>query len=276
MSSGPFPPVPPSPSPAAPAPAPVTPSSNQGKVIAAIVAVVVVLLLVGVRLGVRMLGSGASLPDEREIAQLLKEAAGTSPIQRDDPGRRAIRDGFRYLLQVNSEHEAQTNAQLATYEMQALMSPTSFLPEAAARTSERLHLLKQLDEDYVAKVRRFPEVMKQNVEKAGVSRLEVAAFSAGMGQGGMEDTIAAVESEIQWLDATIALYDYAAANGAHIAVNRQELVIENDSVRERFNSLWERAEQLRATAVAQADAADADSAQKRKELGLTERDLGER
>jgi len=266
--------------PPAPSPAPAPGSSTRTVLImvalcfALVVVAGVALVGIGGRLGLPL--GGSKLPGEHEMAQIMREASGAAPIPaKDTPGRRAIRQSFQYLLRTNAEYEKQLDAHLASPEFQALMTPPSFLPAAAPRTAGRLRLIRQLDAKYVADVNRFPEVAKQQVEQAGISGLELAGFKYGLqSSGGMGDLTQPVQREMQWLDAVVALYDYAAANSQQVRVEQGELTIADDGVRDEFNRRWEQAEKLRAAAQAAGEAADAETERRRKSIGLSDKDFG--
>ena len=190
------------------------------------------------------------LPSETEMETILKEAAGTAEIPKNDtPMRKAIRDSFKYLLEENKSHEDEVNTRLRNKYLANVPHPYSFAVDSYRQGAiTELQSLKELDQQHVAAVQRFPEVAKANLVNAGASEADANAFAEGTrkGEGGGIDAFSrATELEMKWIDALLEMYQFADTNRTHISMHTTEaLTFDDENARTYFMSLAKKADEI--------------------------------
>jgi hypothetical protein len=201
------------------------------------VAALVLMVVLGVY---RRAHRSPSLPSDADMVTVMKEAAGTSPIPSVDPPiRKAIRDSFKYILDENKSYTDEADRRFATRYLRNLLHPYSFAaaPYRQGAITE-LQALKELDQQHLAAVQRFPEVAKANMLSAGISEADAEGFAGGIRKGMGDEFARATDLELKWLDAVLQLYQFTEENSSHIGTpSTSELMFDDDSVRSQFNEM---------------------------------------
>jgi hypothetical protein len=259
-----------------PPPAPTGSSSNKKLTIGSIAALI---LMVAVGVWTRRGDFGASMPTEKDMPVIMKEAAGTAPIPANDPpARKAIRDSFRYLLEEDKSYNEDLEERFRTRAMANLLRPSSFghVPSMEELIRE-LRELKDVEAAHLEAVQRFPEVARENLQKAGLGARDVEAFEKGMAKGmgeSVELLADAITAEAKWIDAVIALYQFAIDNDAAISVsNNFTLEFEDEVTQTEFDRLASRVDELGKVSEEANAAFDASQQNAQRKSGITRRDL---
>lgn len=190
------------------------------------------------------------LPDERDIPAIMQEAMGKIPVPASDtPGRRAVRDSFKYLLEEDKSYTAEVEERYRTRALVNLMKPHSFAhAPLAEEVLAEMKSLRELEERNMAAVARFREVTRENLTTAGIPAGEVAAFDRGM-EKGMASTLEMMarssEADIKWIEAVIELYRYAIeSNGSITVTDDFNLGFSDEGVRARFEELSAKVDEM--------------------------------
>lgn len=263
-------------------PTPLTPQpgARKGDHTVLIVASIVILFFAMVSLGgvlaVRWVMKNR-LPDTAEIPQIMKEAAGAAPIPGDDtPQRKAIRDAFRYLLEDRREYEEETKKRTSSPEFASLMQASSFVPPVRDALMTQLRELRDIDEKHLHAVEQFPAVVDRNLRATGMSDSRVEAFDAGV-QKGFSESLGqfreTTQTEMQWLDACLKLYQFAGEHESEVRVDGSQIVIEDEAVRTQFNDLEQKAEALRQKTADLANTLEQKQHENQQKFGITEQDV---
>jgi hypothetical protein len=240
------------------------------------VAIGVVLMVV---LGVYRRIPRNTLPPETEMVTIMKAAAaGTVPIRGgDSPIRKAIRDSFKYLLDENRSYEDEVNQRFRTKYMANLLHPYSFAVDTYRQGAmTELRSLKDLDQQHMAAVQRFPEVAQSNLIAAGIREADANAFAAGTRKGeggGIDDFSRATDLELKWIDALLELYQFAEDNRAHIGMHTTaELTFDDENVRSQFIALANKVDDLADQSAKVAVVFDSAHQRHRQRMSFTARD----
>ena len=191
-----------------------------------------------------------SLPSESDMAVIMKEAAGTQPVRGGDtPIRKAVRDSFKYLIDESRSYEDSVNEHFRNKYMANLLHPYSFAVDSYRQGAmTELRSLKELDQQHLAAVERFPEVAQANLKGAGVSEADAKAFAAGIRKGeggGIDDFSRATDLELKWIDALLELYQFSEDNRTHLGMQTTaELTFDDEGVRSQFMALADKADNL--------------------------------
>jgi len=238
-----------------------------------------IILLLMICFGVYWRSHHVVLPPEAELPQILKEAAGTSAIPaNDDSGRKALRDSFKYLVDENKSYEIATNRLFNYGHLNGLLFPSTFTrPDVPQQTIKELQELKAVDQKHLDAIRKFPDVCKEKLEGAGASAAQVQAFEQAMRKemaGGLDQVTQAMELDMQWIDATIELYQYAVDNASHLNLRgATQLEFDNDDIRSQFMYLSQKVDELGQ----QRDTATTNyqdlQRRNRQKLGISEQDV---
>lgn len=238
-------------------------------------------LVLMVALGVYRRIPRSTFPTEPEMATIMNEAAGSAPIpDRDTPTRKAIRDSFKYLLDENKSYEDEVNQRFRTKYMADLLHPYSFAVDPYRQGAVTgLRSLKDLDQQHLAAVQRFPEVAQSNLIAAGVSEAEAKAFAAGTKKGeggGIDDFSRATDLELKWIDALLELYQFAEDNRTHIGMHTTaELTFDDENVRSQFMALARKVDDLADESAKVAAVFDSVHRRHRQRMSFTTRDAGQ-
>lgn len=242
------------------------------------VAIGVVLMVV---LGVYRRIPRNTLPSETEMVTIMKEAAGTAPIpDGDKPIRRAIRDSFKYLLDENKSYEDEVNRRFRSKYMANLLHPYSFAVDTYRQGAmTELRSLKELDQQHMAAVQRFPEVAQSNLIGAGVSEADANAFASGTRKGeggGIDDFSRATDLELKWIDALLELYQFAEDNRTRIGMHTTaELTFDDENVRSQFMALANKADDLADQSAKVAAVFESGQQRRRQRMSFTTPDAGQ-
>jgi len=211
-------------------------------------------LVLMVVLGVyRRAHRGNTLPSETEMVAIMTEAMGTESIPGNDtPIRKAIRDSFKYLLDEDKSYEDKASQRYRTKYMSNLLRPYSFVvdPYRQGAVTE-LRSLKDLDQQHIAELQRFPEVARSNLISAGVSEADANTFAEGIKKGGggasMEQLSRDTDLEMKWIDSLLELYHFAEDNRTHMGMpTTDELTFDDENVRSQFMAFANKADALAA------------------------------
>lgn len=222
------------------------------------------------------------LPPESEMPQIVKEAAGTAPIpDPDTPGRKALRDSFKYLLEENKKYQIEADRYFIRGHLNGLLYANSFV--RAGEPQEiiaELRQLKELDEQHFTALQNFPDVFKANLKAAGASAGDVDAFERAMQKeisgGAFDEVSQAMELDKKWIEAAIELYQYVSDNQSHISVRgAAQLEFDSDEVRSQFVYLSEKVEALGGQRDKATAAFNSYQQRNRRRRGLTSQDVGQ-
>lgn len=200
-------------------------------------------LVLMVALGVYRRIPRSTFPTEPEMATIMNEAAGSAPIP-------------------------------------DLLHPYSFAVDPYRQGAVTgLRSLKDLDQQHLAAVQRFPEVAQSNLIAAGVSEAEANAFAAGTKKGeggGIDDFSRATDLELKWIDALLELYQFAEDNRTHIGMHTTaELTFDDENVRSQFMALARKVDDLADESAKVAAVFDSVHRRHRQRMSFTTRDAGQ-
>jgi hypothetical protein len=241
-----------------------------------------IVLALMISFGVYWRSHHVSLPPESEMPQILKEAAGTAPVPASDtPGRKAIRDSFKSLLEENKSYQAEAERYFLRGHLNDLMYPNSFVNSGQRQEIlAELQELKALDQRHLTAIQQFPEVFKANLTAAGASAGNVAAFDRGMRKeisgGALDEVSHAMDLDMKWIDATLELYQYADQNQSHISTRYTQVQFDSDELRAHFVYLSGKAGELGDERDKATAAFEGRQKLNRRRIGLTSQDYGQK
>ena len=217
------------------------------------------------------------------VADLIREASGTKPVERHaGVYRRRLdsftRDVFREFFDGVKAHNQKVEALEPSLEV--LYSAASYSnPAAMQRSVEAVQSVTALDHEFVEQIEAWPTHVRQKVANASLSKRDREEFLRGFDEGFVSSSILAVrreadKTEAQWCDATVALYTFALKHPGAIRVKGENLLIPDDNLRAQFN-------RLQGQAIAERKKLNDANEQLRKlqkeslqKAGLTEKDVG--
>ena len=216
----------------------------------------------------------------QHIGNLMKEAAGTKPL--DDSGPRTldelIRDTMRDTLDSRESFEQETAR--FTPELGHLYSIESFSSkDAMNRSLQAVRGVVAADQQYSQHIETLPERVEARVQRSGLSESDKRDFMQGIRKsfGNLKVlTIRrqAMEVEKQWSDATVGLYDFSLSNSGSIAVDHGRLMVNNEKIRTEFNQRLKQSQTLRDNLLALNAELETAQNDALKQLGVTPRDIG--
>lgn len=241
-----------------------------------------VVLVLMVVFGVYRRSHHVSLPPESEMPQIMNEAAGTARIpDPDTPGRKALRDSFKYLLDENKSYQIEADRHFLSGHLNGLLYPISFV--RAGEPQEiiaELQQLKALDQQHLTAIQRFPDVFKANLTAAGASVADANAFERGMRNeisgGALDEVSRAMDLDMKWIDAAIELYQYANENQSNISGRcAARLEFTSDDVRAHFVYLSDKVDELGDQRDEATAAFNSRQRRNRHRMGLSSQDSGQ-
>lgn len=217
---------------------------------------------------------------ERHIGDLMKEAAGTKPVDNSGPETmdNMIREMMRGILDDRKAFERETAA--FAPDLRKLYSIDTFSnPQAMQKSIDVVHGIVATDERYSKLIESIPDRMEASVDRSSLSDSDKRDFMEGVRKSFGDMKLLqirrqAVASEKLWEDATVGLYEFAMANAAGMRVDGAKLRIGSEKVRVGFNDRLDKAQKLRADlAKLNTELETAQRASLQQE-GLTPKDLG--
>lgn len=217
-----------------------------------------------------------------KVADLVREVGGTKPIDHrgafDSPHDKLLREVMTEFLDKAKAYGEKAHDLGGG--LQALYTPESFSgPEAMSRTRDNVQKVTALDHEFVLQFEQWPSRVQEQVAQSALSESDKRTFLKGFNEAFSNSEIVTLrrqgdQMEVQWCEDTLALYDFARSNARRIHVKDAHILIEDDSVRTRFNDLLH---QSRGQRQRMADT-NAQIAKLRKEglqkFGLTRKDVG--
>jgi hypothetical protein len=208
------------------------------------------------------------------IIELLKQATGQRPITDSTSAEKALREFF---VEVLAKRKSYDSAREIFYKNSELLQPASYSSITSIRSEKgRIDALLQADDEFKRFYETgFVQLAKRAAEGTNWSSNSQIKFMNGL-QGSFNAAIYvnAVNAEIEWLKACRGLYDAAEANFSSIRVVRGQVVITETVVRQEFNAMIERINQL------SADVKNSEAALRQKQkdiesaIGASQNDLG--
>jgi hypothetical protein len=164
--------------------------------------------------------------------EILDEAASSKPISAIKPERRAI---LVQLLRTRLQNSREYNADASRFKpiTPALYSAESFEDENVIQSvKSQVEAAASRDITYSNQQQDAMNEFRTKMSKADPAYLE--SFDAQ--RKGMDDEYAKASSQIaQWLEATVDLYDFVAANHKTIKLNGNELAFSDPTIKASFD-----------------------------------------
>jgi len=218
-----------------------------------------------------------------EVADLIREASGTKPIDRrsafDSPKDKLLREVVTEFLDKAKAHKEKVHELKGG--LQTLYTPESFSgPEAMIRTRDSVQKVTALDHEFALQLEQWPSRVQEQIAQSFLSESDKQSLLEGFNEGFSNSEIVTLrrqgdQMEVQWCKDTLALYDFARSHAKRIHVKDAHILIEDENVRTRFNDLLHqsRGQRQRITDTnAQIAKLQKDGLQK---FGLTRKDFGE-
>jgi len=227
-----------------------------------------------------LVSNGHPVSLQQHIGDLMKEAAGTKPVDNSGPGslNNLIRDMMRGVLDDRKAFDRETEPFDA--ELGKLYTAETFSTEKAMQKSiDAVHGIVVVDERYSKRLEGIPDRMQAQVEKSNFSESDKQEFMAGIRKSygsakALEIRRQAMGTESQWEGATVALYEFAMANASKVRVAGTELVIGDERIRSKFNDLFGKSQKLRDDLVELNKQLEAAQRAALQEAGVAPKDLG--
>lgn len=174
---------------------------------------------------------------KKEMARLLAEASGKSPVSPDsDWWDDLMRDFFRSVIDRNKRY-SQEIRELDTSAMKHLYSPESYSSkEGMRKTIDQVQAALQLDQKY-GTARPLVQELEIKLRNVDASQSEKDDFLKGVNSSagiflGSQDKL--MDLEQKWVDATITLYQFTIDHRADYSIRGKELFFRNDAARLEF------------------------------------------
>jgi hypothetical protein len=214
-----------------------------------------------------------------DIPVIMREAAGlTPPPVPDPPERAALRDSYRALLERSRKYEAEIGRLNQTSEIKNLSQPQSFASlETMQATLKVLREEREVERVQGAALDDFVAEFGRKVEGFSWPRVQKQAFMRGLQKSLDEQSgerRAALKADLEWLDKTIGLYGFAAANHEGIRAGPKTVVIPDAKLREEFNRRAQEQEASRKRFLAAFQAWQQIQQEAQRKIGISGKDLG--
>ncbi len=217
---------------------------------------------------------------EQHIANLAREAAGTKVIERQGPRvmDEMIRDMMRDMFDKRKDLERDTDQYRQA--LSKLYTAESFSNrEAIQQILAAVQGVVAADERYAHLLESFPEYIQAKVDGSELSSNSKKDFMVGFRKSYANLQLLTthrqtIQAEKKWADATVRLYQFAAANINNVRVHGSEIVIANDRVRSAFNKELDESRRLHENMMTLNTQLQNTQFQLLKGLGLTASDLG--
>jgi hypothetical protein len=183
---------------------------------------------------------------KNEVADLLREASGTKPVEkhaglcqgRFDSFTRGV---FREFFDGIKAHNQKVDA--LSPDLAIVYSATSYsTPAAMQKTLEAVQNVTALDHEFLEQTETWPTRVRQQVANSSLSKRDKEEFLKGFDEAFASSTILAVrreadKTEAEWRDGTVALYAFALKHSRGIRVKGENLIIPDDTLSAQFNGL---------------------------------------
>jgi hypothetical protein len=207
------------------------------------------------------------------MIELLKQAAGKSPVTDRTPAEKALREFF---VEVFAKRKAYESANKAFTQNGDLLLPASYSSIASIRsTKTQIDEMLQADDT----LKRFWETGFLQSAKRASSRTNWSASDQERFMNGMQGSfnasvyLQAINAEIEWLKACRSLYDFADTKFSSIKVIGNQIAITDAVSRQEFNTRIEQINRLSADMTS----AQATMSQKQRDvqssLGISDKDI---
>lgn len=217
-----------------------------------------------------------------KVADLVREASGTKPLDRrgafDSPQDNLLREVLtEFLNKAKAYREKPDELEVS---LQTLYTPESFSSlEAMSRTRDSVQKVTVLDHEFALQLEQWPSRVQEQIAQSTLSESDKESILKGFHETFSNSEIVSLrrqedQIEVQWCKDTLALYDFARSHAGRIHVRDAHILIEDESLRTRFNDLLHQSHGQRQRMTdtnAQIAKLQKDGLQK---LGLTRKDVG--
>lgn len=178
---------------------------------------------------------------EQKAARLMREAAGIQPVRHSIFGENKtdakLRNMFKDILALNKEyHEAESKLDIS--EVKNLSTPESFAnPDSVADALKQLHAAYDVDAHQEVRMGEVLENFKHSLDDLPASERQemLDGFNQGLGRA-TPVRQHAISSEKAWIDSLDDIYGYAQSHHADFTIANGRVGINDDQVREEFNT----------------------------------------
>lgn len=221
---------------------------------------------------------GSGLPPIADFPAIMSEAEGTAevPFGRETPARAAVRDSFRAMLEVHEDYEAKVGRPFQRQQLRSyFLLDESYIGGSFPRgIAELLREVETLEGEYLAEIRGFPDVLKRNLDAAGVSHEHRASFERAVAAAfaaSRQPAVAATEAHRAFVGKAAELYELVASSPESIRSMRDGLEISDPSLLSDFNRLVDEVNAAGDAADAALQTLDARQRESRHAMGLAAR-----
>ena len=214
---------------------------------------------------------------------MLRELVGSKPLEENLPEdqiemanvTRAIFADMKAFTKSHDEQVVALEPDLA----QLYTSGSFSSKEAIQRSLKAVDKQLSLDRETSEMLEQMPDSVRAHLDQTKLSDSQkkgffdsfLAAFKDSEFLSARQQALAA---ESDWADSAHDLYTFSLQHVSQIVVTKDEIGIDSDSIREKFNAKLIRSERLRNDYLAAAKKADDVQAANMKRSGLTQADLG--
>ena len=224
--------------------------------------------------------TGKTVTLQQHIGNLMKEAAGTKPVDNSGPGDydsvvRAMMQDILAMRKSLDEETAPLNADLGK-----IYAADTFRDRASMQKSiDAVHGVVKADQHFGDQVQHLPERVQAIVDKSALSSSERDEFMQGVRKGfsglkALEIRRQAMETEKQWESETVGLYEFAMANAGRLHVKGDHIAIYGASTLNEFNERMQKAQKLRGDLTRLNQQLEREQQATLQQAGLTKKDLG--
>ncbi len=214
---------------------------------------------------------------------LMKELIGTKTLEPGLPQSEiemasVSREFFNEIKGWRKAHDEK--AAVIAPKLAVLYTSESFATKAKMQACiEAVMEQQSLDADTSRMFEEWPKAMRYRLDKTDLSNSAKEKYFNGFMRSFatsefLADRREAMAVESKWADSTIDLYGFAIKNVSQIVVSKNGIAINNDIVREQFNSKLTRSETLHDELLSASKKADDVRIAKLKQNGASPEDLG--
>ena len=189
-------------------------------------------------------GCGGSRPTSADLDELLAEAAALDyydPIPAHPTAREAVREALRKMLELDQAFTRECGKRAQRPELQSyLLRAEAYIGGTFPRgTAELLREMQQLENDYLAELPRFPELLALKLAQSDVpagDRQALVDEFAGVVATRWRPVVAAVEAHRAFAVAAAELYELVAARPESLRAMRTGLEFSDATLEEDFDA----------------------------------------
>jgi hypothetical protein len=214
---------------------------------------------------------------ERNVGNLLKQAAGSAPITRDDNWWDSpMRDFLRDVITLNKEYSREVAA-LDKTALKQMYTPKSYAStHVSNEIIAELQATSEVDQKY-ASLSPVIDRMRERIRARSVSEKEKADFLKGFDDGVAKTVL--VRKDVfdkgqAWLDASIGLYKFTLANHSNFSLDGKKLMFRAGGLATEFTNKQGYAIRLRSDFLDAQKRFAAQSSEMTAKMGVTAADLG--